>query len=53
LPREAAQRLGARFVQLDVTDDGSFTAAAEVVAKGGGVDVLINNAGIHPARSDS
>jgi NAD(P)-dependent dehydrogenase (short-subunit alcohol dehydrogenase family) len=43
---EAAHRLGARFVQLDVTDDGSVTAAAEVVAKGGGVDVLINNAGI-------
>jgi NAD(P)-dependent dehydrogenase (short-subunit alcohol dehydrogenase family) len=43
---EAAQRLGARFVQLDVTDDGSVTAAAEVVANGGGVDVLINNAGI-------
>jgi NAD(P)-dependent dehydrogenase (short-subunit alcohol dehydrogenase family) len=29
---EAAQRLGARFVQLDITDDGSVTAAAEVVA---------------------
>jgi NAD(P)-dependent dehydrogenase (short-subunit alcohol dehydrogenase family) len=43
---EAAQTLGARFVQLDVTDDGSVTTAAEVVAKGGGVDVLINNAGI-------
>jgi NAD(P)-dependent dehydrogenase (short-subunit alcohol dehydrogenase family) len=43
---EAAQTLGARFVQLDVTDEGSVTTAAEVVAKGGGVDVLINNAGI-------
>ena len=43
---EAAHRLGARFVQLDVTDDDSVTAAAEVAAKGGGVDVLINDAGI-------
>jgi NAD(P)-dependent dehydrogenase (short-subunit alcohol dehydrogenase family) len=33
-------------VQLDVTDDGSVTPAAEVVAKGGCVDVLINNARI-------
>lgn len=42
----AAQTLGARFVQLDVTDDGSVMAAAEVVANAGGLDVLINNAGI-------
>jgi NAD(P)-dependent dehydrogenase (short-subunit alcohol dehydrogenase family) len=43
---EAAQRLGGHFVQLDVTDDTSVTAAAEVMASAGGVDVLINNAGI-------
>lgn len=42
----AAQRLGARFVQLDVTDDASVTAAAAWVQQQGGLDVLINNAGI-------
>ena len=42
----AAQRLGARFVQLDVTDDASVAAAAEWVKANGGLDVLINNAGI-------
>jgi NAD(P)-dependent dehydrogenase (short-subunit alcohol dehydrogenase family) len=42
----AAERLGARFVQLDVTDDASVAAAAERVAAGGGLDVLVNNAGI-------
>ena len=44
--REAAEALGARFVQLDVTDDASVAAAAETVAAAGGLDVLINNAGI-------
>src|SRR6267378_2395403 len=42
---EAARTLGARFVHLDVTDDAS-AAAAQVVADAGGLDVLINNAGI-------
>jgi NAD(P)-dependent dehydrogenase (short-subunit alcohol dehydrogenase family) len=42
----AADALGARFVQLDVTDDASVAAAAERVAAGGGLDVLVNNAGI-------
>jgi NAD(P)-dependent dehydrogenase (short-subunit alcohol dehydrogenase family) len=42
----AAHELGARFVQLDVTDDDSVTAAAERVAAEGGLDVLVNNAGI-------
>jgi NAD(P)-dependent dehydrogenase (short-subunit alcohol dehydrogenase family) len=41
-----AEALGARFVVLDVTDDASVTAAAEHVAAEGGLDVLINNAGI-------
>ena len=41
--RAAAEDLGARFVQLDVTDDASVAAAAETV---GALDVLINNAGI-------
>jgi NAD(P)-dependent dehydrogenase (short-subunit alcohol dehydrogenase family) len=41
-----AERLGARFVQLDVTDDASVAAAARTVAAETGLDVLINNAGI-------
>ena len=46
--REAADELGARFVQLDVTDDGSVAAAFAQVEADGGLDVLINNAGIEP-----
>ena len=43
----AAEKLGAHFVRLDVTDDRSVAAAAqEVLSKEGHLDVLINNAGI-------
>jgi NAD(P)-dependent dehydrogenase (short-subunit alcohol dehydrogenase family) len=42
----AAAGLGARFVQLDVTDDDSVSAAAEQVAAQTRLDVLVNNAGI-------
>ncbi len=44
--RRAAERLGARFVLLDVTDDASVEAAAKTVETDGGLDVLVNNAGI-------
>ena len=44
----AADALGARFVPIDVTDDASVAAAAaDVLAREGGIDVLVNNAGIH------
>jgi NAD(P)-dependent dehydrogenase (short-subunit alcohol dehydrogenase family) len=46
--RKAASELGARFVQLDVTDDASVAAAFAQIGAGGGLDVLINNAGIEP-----
>ncbi|MCQ1951455.1 SDR family NAD(P)-dependent oxidoreductase [Arthrobacter sp. zg-Y859] len=44
--REAAEALGGTFVQLDVTDESSVEAAAKTVAAAGGLDVLVNNAGI-------
>jgi NAD(P)-dependent dehydrogenase (short-subunit alcohol dehydrogenase family) len=44
--REAAGALGGRPLVLDVTDDASVAAAAEQVAAAGGLDVLVNNAGI-------
>lgn len=43
----AAAELGGRFVQLDVTDDGSVGHALQVIAeREGHLDVLVNNAGI-------
>ncbi len=43
----AAQELGAHFVQLDVTDDASVTAALATIAeREGHLDVLVNNAGV-------
>lgn len=44
--RRAADQVGATLVHLDVTDDESVTAAAQFVAKRGGLDVLVNNAGV-------
>ncbi|PUB29802.1 NAD(P)-dependent dehydrogenase (short-subunit alcohol dehydrogenase family) [Promicromonospora sp. AC04] len=45
--KAAAAKLGARFVQLDVTDDDSVRAAADAVrVEAGHLDVLVNNAGI-------
>ena len=49
----AAERLGVRFVQVDVTDDDSVRAAAtDVAAHEGHVDVLVNNAGVAGAMVD-
>ncbi len=44
--QRAADVLGGRFVQLDVTSDASVAGAAQTVAAAGGLDVLVNNAGI-------
>jgi NAD(P)-dependent dehydrogenase (short-subunit alcohol dehydrogenase family) len=47
LGQDAADALGARFVPIDVTDDGSVAAAVrDIEEHEGSVDVLINNAGI-------
>ncbi|HZX38058.1 MAG TPA: SDR family NAD(P)-dependent oxidoreductase [Streptomyces sp.] len=44
---KAAAELGARFVQLDVTDDASVNSALAAIASAEGrLDVLVNNAGI-------
>jgi NAD(P)-dependent dehydrogenase (short-subunit alcohol dehydrogenase family) len=51
--RRAAGRLGARFVQLDVTDDASVAAAAKAIEADGGLDVLVNNAGIEGRTPDN
>jgi len=49
----AADALGARFVQIDVTNDQSVaTAAADVEQHEGLIDVLINNAGVHGPHGD-
>ncbi len=42
----AAAQLGARSVLLDTTDDASVQAAVQVVEAHGGLDVLVNNAGV-------
>jgi NAD(P)-dependent dehydrogenase (short-subunit alcohol dehydrogenase family) len=52
LGREAADRLGARFVEIDVTEDFSVAAAAKEVQTHGGLDVLINNAGVEGRTPD-
>ena len=44
--RAVAEELGARSVQLDVTDDASVARAFAQLEAAGGLDVLVNNAGI-------
>jgi NAD(P)-dependent dehydrogenase (short-subunit alcohol dehydrogenase family) len=46
--RRAADELGARAIQLDVTDDDSVAGAVKIIEQHGGLDVVINNAGIAP-----
>ncbi|WP_123666107.1 SDR family NAD(P)-dependent oxidoreductase [Actinocorallia herbida] len=51
--RQAADRLGARLLVMDVTDEASVLAAARrVEADGHRLDVLINNAGIEGRAPD-
>jgi NAD(P)-dependent dehydrogenase (short-subunit alcohol dehydrogenase family) len=51
--RRAAEQLGARTVQLDVTNDASVAAAAKTIEADGGLDVLVNNAGIEGRTEDN
>ncbi len=49
--KEAADRIGARLVQIDVTSDDSVQAAVAVIRdEAGHLDVLVNNAGIVGSR---
>ena len=50
--RRAAEQLGARMILIDVTDDASVTAAAKTIEADGGLDVLINNAGVEERKPD-
>ncbi|WP_313885704.1 SDR family NAD(P)-dependent oxidoreductase [Fodinicola feengrottensis] len=51
--RRAAEQLGARAVQLDVTNETSVEAAVKTIEADGGLDVLVNNAGIAVEWSDT
>ncbi|WP_166979495.1 SDR family NAD(P)-dependent oxidoreductase [Paramicrobacterium fandaimingii] len=51
--KKAADELGGRFVQLDVTNDETVAQAAQTITDADGLDVLINNAGIHGTITDA
>jgi NAD(P)-dependent dehydrogenase (short-subunit alcohol dehydrogenase family) len=53
--QQAAAELGAgaRPVLIDVTDDASVAAAAKTIEAAGGLDVLVNNAGIEARTADN
>jgi NAD(P)-dependent dehydrogenase (short-subunit alcohol dehydrogenase family) len=51
--RDAAEALGAKFILLDVTSDDSVTAAAKTMGADGGLDVLVNNAGLEDRTADN
>jgi NAD(P)-dependent dehydrogenase (short-subunit alcohol dehydrogenase family) len=50
--RRAGEQLGARVVLIDVTDDLSVATAAKTIEADGGLDVLVNNAGIEGRTRD-
>jgi NAD(P)-dependent dehydrogenase (short-subunit alcohol dehydrogenase family) len=51
--RRAADQLGVRAVHLDVTDESSVAAAATAIEADGGLDVLVNNAGMQQEMDDN
>ena len=53
LGRQVADELGARAIQLDITDDASVQAAAKSIEANGGLDVLVNNAAIEERGDDN
>ena len=53
LGRQVADELGARAIQLDITDDASVQAAAKSIEADGGLDVLVNNAAIEERGDDN
>ncbi len=53
LGRQVAEQLGARAIQLDITDDASVQAAAKAIEADGGLDVLVNNAAIEERGDDN
>ena len=51
--RRAAEQLGARAIELNITDDTSVEAAVKTIEAEGGLDVLVNNAGIEKRGDDN
>jgi NADP-dependent 3-hydroxy acid dehydrogenase YdfG len=55
-PRETLKKdnLNVEYIHLDVTDQGSITAAREQIEQSEGrLDVLVNNAGMYSAGSQT